>query len=102
MGGLQFEHARRRNRQLQHASGQVNPVHVRAQPIGAGMPWWNSQKAAQKRKVGFAPIDDLFIIVAVGDRAAYDQKQHLAQWIGDLPGLPRVPDRSQMIEQQRN
>ena len=82
--------------------GRIDPVHDRTQPIGA----WNAvgefREAPQKRQVGFAPIDDLFVIVAARDRPAHDQEQHLAQWIGDLPRLPRIPDPPQMIEHKRN
>jgi hypothetical protein len=47
----------------------------------------------------FAPINDVVIIVAARDRAAHDQEQHLAQRISDLPRLPRILDRRQVIEQ---
>ena len=47
-------------------------------------------KAPQKRQVRVAPIDDVFIVVAVCDRPAYDQKQDFTKRIGDLPGLPRT------------
>ena len=57
-------------------------------------------KAAQEGEVRLAPIDDVVIIVAARDRAAHHQEQHLAQRIHDLPGLPRILDLREMIEQR--
>src|ERR1700694_654866 len=47
----------------------------------------------------FAPISDVLIIITARDRAAHDQEQHLAQRISDLPGLPRILNPRQVIEQ---
>ena len=47
----------------------------------------------------FAPIGDVVVVIAARDGPADDQKQHLAQWIGDLPRLSRILDPRQVIEQ---
>jgi hypothetical protein len=47
----------------------------------------------------FAPIDNIVVIIAAGDRPAYHEEQHLAQWIRNLPGLPCILDHRQMIDQ---
>ena len=47
----------------------------------------------------FAPINDVVVVIAARDRPAHDQEQHLAQRIRDLPGLSRILDRRQVIEQ---
>jgi len=57
-------------------------------------------KAAQEGEVRLAPIDDVVVIVAARDRAAHHQEQHLAQRIHDLPGLPRILDLREAIEQR--
>jgi hypothetical protein len=57
-------------------------------------------KAAQEGEVRVAPIDDVVVIVAARDRAAHHQEQYLAQRIHDLPGLPRIRDLSEVIEQR--
>jgi hypothetical protein len=49
--------------------------------------------------MGVTPIDDVIIVIAARDRPARDQEQYLAQRIGDLPGLPRILDPRQVIEQ---
>jgi len=52
---------------------RIDPVHDRTQPIGA----WNAMvefgKAPQKREMGFAPIDNIVVINAAGDRPARNQ-----------------------------
>jgi len=57
-------------------------------------------EAAQERQMRLAPIDDVLVIVAARDRPAHHQEQHLGQRIGDLPGLPRILDLREVIEQQ--
>jgi len=57
-------------------------------------------KAAQEGEVRLAPIDDVVVIVAARDRAAHRQKQHFAHRIHDLPGLPRILDLREVIEQR--
>ena len=77
----------------------IDAVHDAAQPIGAGNTEMEFGKATQKGEVRLAPIDDVVVIVAARDRAANHQKQHLAQWIHDLPALPRIRDLGEVIEQ---
>jgi hypothetical protein len=55
-------------------------------------------KAPQKRQMRLAPIDNVVVVVAARDRPAHHQEQNLAQRIGDLPGLPRILDRREVIE----
>src|SRR5262249_25501731 len=43
---------------------------------------------------------DPFVIIAIGDRAADDQQQHLRQRMRHTPRLARVLDDSKMIEQR--
>jgi hypothetical protein len=78
----------------------VEAVHDAAQPIGAGDTEVELGKATQKAQVSLAPIDNVLVIVAARDRPAHHQEQHLAQRIGDLPGLPRILDLRKVIEQQ--
>jgi hypothetical protein len=58
------------------------------------------RKAAQERQMRFAPIDDIVVVIAARNRSAYDEEQHLSQWIRHLPGLPRIFDGRKVIEQQ--
>src|SRR5215203_1586555 len=64
---------------------RVEPVHQRTQPIGAGQAVMVGQEAAQEAQIRLAPIADIVIVVAGGDRAAHDEKQHLRQGIGHPP-----------------
>ncbi len=47
------------------------------------------------------PVRNLVTVVAARDRGAGDQKQHLPQRIPDLAALVRVPNRPEMLRQQR-
>jgi hypothetical protein len=78
---------------------RIDPVHNRAQPIGAGNAVVKLAEAPQERQMRFAPIDDVVVVVPARDRPAHDQEQHFAQRIRDFPRLPRVLDRCQVIEQ---
>jgi hypothetical protein len=44
-------------------------------------------------------INNVVVVIAARNRPAYHQKQHLAQRIRDLPRLPRILDRREVIEQ---
>ena len=82
-----------------HEQVRIDPVHHRAQPIGA----WNTVvefgKTAQKRQMCVSQIDDVLIIVAVRDRPAHHE-QNLAKRIGHFPGLPRIFDLRKVVEHQ--
>jgi hypothetical protein len=56
-------------------------------------------KAASHDEVRAAPIDDVVVIVAARDRATHLER-HLAQPIPDLPGLSRLLDPREGIEQR--
>jgi hypothetical protein len=86
-------------RKAGHEQVGIDPVHHRAQPIGAGNAVVEFGKAPQKRQMRLSPIGDILIVVAVRDRPAHNQEQNLAKRIGDLPGLPRILDLRQVIEQ---
>ena len=58
-------------------------------------------KAAQELQVRLAPVDDVFVVVAIGDRGADRQEQHLPQRIGDAPRLAHIFDRCEMLQKQR-
>jgi hypothetical protein len=83
-----------------HEQLGVDAVHDAAQPIGARNAIVKLGKAAQEGEVRVAPIDDVVVVVAARDRAAHHQEQYLAQRIHDLPGLPRIRDLSEVIEQR--
>jgi hypothetical protein len=57
------------------------------------------RKAAQEGEVRLPPIDNVVIIIAARDGAAHHQKQHLAQRIHDLPGLPPIHHPAKVIKQ---
>jgi hypothetical protein len=65
-----------------------------------GMPKWNSAKPRRKVRCASPQSTMSSVIVAARDRAAHHQEQHLAQRIHDLPGLPRILDLREMIEQR--
>jgi len=87
-------------RKAGHEEVWIDPVHHRAQPIGAGNSVVELRKASQERQMRLAPIHNVLIVVAVRDRPTHDQEQNLTQRIGDLPGLPRILDLRKVIEQQ--
>ena len=47
----------------------------------------------------FTPIKDVLVIITA--LPTHHQEPHLAQRIGNFPGLPRILYRRQMIEQHR-
>src|ERR1043166_2338470 len=57
------------------------------------------QEAAQELQMRLAPCGNPLVIVTIRDGAAHDQQQHLGQWMGDTPLLPRVIDHRNMIQQ---
>ena len=46
------------------------------------------------------PGGDGFVIVAIGHRAADNQKQNLRQWMRHSPGLARILDHREVIEKR--
>ena len=58
------------------------------------------QEATQERQMRFAPFGDPFVIVAIGNRAADHQQQHLRQRVRHPPRLARVFDDGKMVEQR--
>ena len=87
-------------RKAVHEQVRINPIHHRAQPIGTGNPEVELGESPQERQVRLSPVNDVVIVVAIRDRPAHHQEQHLAQRIGDLPGLTRVLDLGKVIEQK--
>jgi hypothetical protein len=87
-------------RKAGHEQVRIDPVHHRAQPVGAGDAMVELRKAPEKRQMRVAPVDDVVIVITVRDCPAHDQKKNFAKRIGDLPGLPRILDLRQVIEQQ--
>jgi hypothetical protein len=79
---------------------RINPIHHRAQPIGTGNPEVELGESPQERQMRFSPVNDVIIVVAICDRPAHHQEQHLAQRIGDLTGLTRVLDLGKVIQQK--
>jgi hypothetical protein len=79
---------------------RIDPVHHRTQPIDARNAEVELGKLPQERQMRPAPIDNVIIVIAVRNRPANHQEQHLAERIGDLPGLSRILDLSEVIEQQ--
>ena len=58
------------------------------------------QEAAQEVEMRLAPGGDPFVVVVVGDGAAYHQQQDLGQRMRHAPGLARVLDRAEVLEQR--
>ena len=79
---------------------RIDPVHDRPQPIGARDAVVKLTETPQERQVSLPPIDDVVIVIAAGNRAAYHQEQNFPQRIGDFPRLPRILDHRQVVEQQ--
>src|SRR3954447_8541582 len=84
-------------KQAENSAGSSRFISVR-KPIGAGQAVMVGQEAAQEAQMRLAPIADLVIVVAGGDRAAHDEKQHLRQGIGHPPLLARVRQRRKMVQ----
>ena len=57
------------------------------------------QKATQEVEMGFAPFGNPLVIVAIRDRGAHHQQQHLRQRMRDAPCLARVLDLGKMFQQ---
>lgn len=76
----------------------VDPIHHRAQPIGTGNSVVELGKATQERQMRLSSINDVFIVIAAGDRSAHHQEQNLAQRVGDFSGLPCIIDLRKVIE----
>jgi hypothetical protein len=49
----------------------------------------------------FAPFGDPFVIVAIGNRAANHQQQHLRQGVRHAPRFARVLDHGKKMVEQR-
>src|ERR1700720_1593697 len=58
---------------------RVDPIHHRAQPIGAGNAVVELGKAPQERQMRLSPINNILIVVAARDRPANHEEQYLAQ-----------------------
>ena len=93
---LRHPGAKRRREHL-----RIEPVHQGAQPIRAGHAKMEFAKPAQEVEVGFSPIDDVLVVVAIGDGGADDQEQHLPQRIHHPPRLALVLNRGKMLQKQR-
>ena len=58
------------------------------------------QIAAKKADVRRSPRRDRLVVVAVRDRAAHHQQQHLRQWMRNPPRIARVLDAAEMIQKR--
>lgn len=72
---------------------RIDPVHHHPQPILARDAPVVGLKLPQELQPGLAPVRDLIVVVAAGDRGTDHQKQHLRQGIHHLARLARVLDR---------
>lgn len=79
---------------------RIDPVHQDGQPATARHPAMVGQIASQDRQVGFAPLSDQVVVVAVADRAADHQEQHFRRGMRHLLGNTWVLDLSKMIEKR--
>ena len=79
----------------------VDPVHQDGEPALAGHAVRVGQMPAEEIEVRRPPGGDVLVIVAVGDRAADHQQQHLRQRVQDAPHVARVLDLGEVIEQRR-
>gem|GEM_PF-7060872 len=50
--------------------------------------------------MGLAPRRDVVVVVAIGDRPAHHQQQHLRQRVRHLPGLAGIVDLRKMVKQR--
>src|SRR3546814_14622342 len=57
-------------------------------------------KAPQEREMRLAPGGDVIVVVAVGDRAADRQQQHLRQRTRHTPRIARVLDLRKMLQKR--
>jgi hypothetical protein len=57
------------------------------------------QETPQEREMRLAPGRDPLVIVAIADRPAYDEQQHIGQRMRHPPRFARVFDNREMIEQ---
>src|SRR6266699_1483098 len=78
---------------------RIDAVHDHPQPVMTGNAVVEFRHGTQEIEIYLAPIGDVLVIVTVGDRAADDEQNDLAQRIHDLPGLAGVLDGRKMIEQ---
>jgi hypothetical protein len=78
--------------------------HDSDKPIAAGRIWsWRNtgRNLLASSFSEFDPFADVVVIVAARDRAGHHtRKQHLAQRIHDLPGLPRTLNLREGMEQR--
>src|SRR5271155_487506 len=78
----------------------IDPVHQQRQPAPGRNPVVEGPIPAQKPKVRSSPSRDRFVVVAVGDRAANNQKQRLGQRMGEAPRIARILNPAEMIQKR--
>ena len=78
----------------------VHAVHQGPEPVDARYAVVELRKTAQETQVRFPPVDDVVVVVPVGDRAAYHQEQHLSKRVHHPPGLTSVLDGGEVVQQQ--
>src|SRR5271166_5732936 len=79
---------------------RVDLVHQQRQPAPARNAVMIGQIAAQKPEMRRSPRGNRFIVVAVGDRAANDEKQYLRQRMSHPPMVAGVLDPAEMIQKR--
>jgi len=87
----------------QKAGGEqrpIHPVHQRRHPVGAGNAMVVGREATQEVQVRLAPGDDVLVVVTVRHRPAHGQEQHFLERVGHLPGLARVAEGGELVQQQ--
>ena len=78
----------------------VDAVHQLGEPARARHTMMVGQEVAQEGEMRLAPVGDPLVVVVVGDRGADHQQQHLGQRMRHAPGLARVLDRAEVLEQR--
>ena len=85
---------------MKQASNRGGAIENDAEPVFLGRAEEILRISSEKRKVVFAPIGDLIIIVVSSDTGACHQKQDLRQRVLHLRRFARITDVAKMIQQQ--
>ena len=78
---------------------RTDPVHHDRQPPPRRDAVMKRQKPPQEVQMGRSPAGDVLVVVTIGDRPAYSQKQKLRQRISHPMGLAIILNDGKMIQQ---
>ena len=78
---------------------RADAVHQNGQPAPAGDAVCVGQVLAQEAQMRLTPVGNGFIVVAIGDRVAHHQQQHLTQWMQDAVDVAGIVDVGKVLQQ---